>query len=327
IEARSLGDFIATKYTQPETMRQLCIAWVAMIQELERIHFAHGDLDLTNVLVLEKGPQLILKLIDYDNVWIPALAGRSNPERGHPPFQHPMFFSPDNLPRPYNAEMDRFSALSMYISIRAIGLKPQLYVDFGADETNRLLFSAEDYRKVIEAPRESRIIQLRHAGMKTVDPYLDELITALREKVPSNPPCSLATVPMPPDEIIAWDPIDKAARAARQSTGSGYTTRPSTPLPGDSLVPPPYQQPQPYQSQQLYQPYRPATKKPLLSRKAIALILALLVIAVIIAIVLIVRHNAAHASLPPIYPFMRYLTAHQSVASLALVHDVVEGVI
>lgn len=172
-----LGEFIAARYTERATMWRLSEAWLHMIRELEVVPMAHGDLDLTNVLVEDRGSDFILKLIDYDNAWIPALAGRTQTEYGHAAFQHPDFLPP--RPRPYTAEMDRFSALVLYISLKLISDHPELYQQWGADESDRLLLSEADYKNAGLA--DSRIAQMRDAADKDLRPYVFELYESLRE--------------------------------------------------------------------------------------------------------------------------------------------------
>src|SRR5947209_953291 len=140
----SLGEFLLDAYEDRATMQRLCEAWLSMIREIEAAPMAHGDLDLTNVLVEQRGPNLTLRLIDYDNTWIPELAGRSQTEYGHTNFQHPSFLPPRQ--RPFNAEMDRFSALVIYISLKTLVAHPKLYEEWGADESDRLLLSETDYQ-------------------------------------------------------------------------------------------------------------------------------------------------------------------------------------
>jgi hypothetical protein len=179
IDGLSLGSFIAANYQDHVTMQRLCTAWLSMIDELERIQMAHGDLDLTNVLVVRKRPdaQITLKLIDYDNVWIPTVAEHKQPEFGHEQFQHPAFFSKE---RPYNAAMDRFSALVIYVSLQALATHPELYRRWGADDTHRLLLSKNDYNAEQRGSFSSHIQQLRDMGIGGLEPYLDELSYALR---------------------------------------------------------------------------------------------------------------------------------------------------
>ena len=88
--------------------------------------------------------------------------------------------------RPYTQEMDRFSALSIYISLRAITEHPALYDECGADEDDRLLFIEDDYTHAGLAG--SRMQQLRALNMVDLTPYVDELDSALRSK---RMPCSL----------------------------------------------------------------------------------------------------------------------------------------
>ncbi len=49
--ALSLGTFVGANYQKSRLMAQLSDAWLHMISELEAVQMAHGDLDLTNVLV------------------------------------------------------------------------------------------------------------------------------------------------------------------------------------------------------------------------------------------------------------------------------------
>src|SRR5438105_3221201 len=46
-----LGEFIVDRYRDRVTMSRLSDAWLRMMHELESVSMAHGDLDLTNVLV------------------------------------------------------------------------------------------------------------------------------------------------------------------------------------------------------------------------------------------------------------------------------------
>lgn len=183
----SLGEFIMDNYQESDVMYRLCDAWLHMVRELEEAHIAHGDLDLTNVLVQGEGQQLTLKLIDYDNMWLPALSRFSQTEYGHVHFQHPAFMHPNT--RPYIREMDRFSAMSIYISLCAIAARPELYDECGANEDDRLLFSDYDYGNA--GLVDSRIQQLRTLDIPDLAPYLDEFDSALRTK---RMPCPLDTI-------------------------------------------------------------------------------------------------------------------------------------
>jgi hypothetical protein len=180
IHGRALNDFIALSYQDKEKMRALKDAWVKMIREMDALRMAHGDLDLTNVLVIENPEykQIGLKLIDYDNTWIPAFTGFHYPlpEQGHEFFQHPSFFGKS---RTFNETIDRFAALVIYISLQVLIDYPHLYISWQMND-NRLLFSPGDYQA--EQRRESgKITQLRAMHVNGLEPYLDELSSCLRE--------------------------------------------------------------------------------------------------------------------------------------------------
>lgn len=216
IKAMSLGSYIAISYEKKELMEQLCHAWLVMLRELEKMQMAHGDLDLTNVLVVQDGMDIRLKLIDYDNAWLPALRHLTQTEFGHEAFQHPWMV--EQKQRPYNAEMDRFSALSMYISLRALIMQPDLYKQWQADDTHQLLFSKEDYVCEMNPSqasyRISRLAQLSTMNMYALRPYLDELRRALREH---TMPCRIDDVPPPPPVVISMsDTQDETVKASSQ---------------------------------------------------------------------------------------------------------------
>lgn len=187
ISGRELGTFVAANYKNSSTMKLLCDTWLHMIQEMEAVNMAHGDLDLTNVRVQfdPRGTQLYLRLIDYDNTWIPGFAYRL-PEYGHEPFQHPAFFNREHA---FDDKIDRFSAFVIYLSLKAIELRPDLYTLFGAGET-RLLFALSDYQAE-QKYLSSRISQLRDLRLRELEPYIDELCDALHE---NRLPCSLASL-------------------------------------------------------------------------------------------------------------------------------------
>lgn len=226
--APSLGSFIAANHDKQAIMSLLCKAWLNMLRELEEIGLAHGDLDLSNVLVLYQPQlaQLSLKLIDYDNVWIPALSRYPQLEYGHEPFQHPAFFPPHE--RPYNAQMDRFSALTIYISLLALTARPDLYrnEEWSVDD-NHLLFSSADYRDEQEhhsSPRIEMLSSMQIAGLK---PYLaalkyslhnncmpaslQEIATQKPIQQPVQKPVQQPSYPkvIPPKRNPAMPPIDK----------------------------------------------------------------------------------------------------------------------
>jgi hypothetical protein len=179
VGAASLGAFIAANHSNQLVMTRLSEAWMRMIGEMEAVHMAHGDLDLTNALVQEgeTGEELSIKLIDYDNTWIPGFESYPLPEYGHEQFQHPSFFGKSTT---FNGEIDRFSALVIYISIRLLAAFPQYYQTWQMSE-GRLLFTPKDYVDEQRGNSE-RISRLRNLDIPGLQLYINDLSSSLRNK-------------------------------------------------------------------------------------------------------------------------------------------------
>lgn len=229
--AQQLGSYIQIYHTDRARMHALGQAWRKMIHEMEQAHFAHGDLDLTNVLVQQPMGQISLKLIDYDNVYIPELASAQQTEYGHEAFQHPAFQPPNK--RPYDEEMDRFSALVIYLCIRAIELQPSLYKELGSDESERLLMARGDYDQPGLTTSYIQRLQKKCGGQ--VKPLVDELMACLAEK---RMPKSLDAIP---DRAVVTSgpaPFVVDTATSPQGASASYPYIPA-PVTGAPLPPPP----------------------------------------------------------------------------------------
>ncbi|MGH2497940.1 MAG: lipopolysaccharide kinase InaA family protein [Ktedonobacteraceae bacterium] len=199
----------------------LCDAWTRMIHEMEEARIAHGDLDLSNVFVQEDvvKQNIHLKLIDYDNTWIPEFErDYPLPEYGHGPFQHPAFYDTPNAI--FNKEIDRFAALVIYISIKALALRPSLYKDFGVDD-HRLLFTPENYEDE-QKSKPTRIRELKALRLDGLDDYIEELLNSLLE---NRMPASLDTIAAgqisrPPVILTSQEPASPLQAIAQQDLRS-----------------------------------------------------------------------------------------------------------
>ena len=79
---------------------------------LERHKIGHGDIQPGNIIVSNKGGKLELKIIDYDNMYVPGVKHLSSNELGLPNFQHPARSEHDFIP-----EIDRFSHITIYLRL------------------------------------------------------------------------------------------------------------------------------------------------------------------------------------------------------------------
>ncbi|HUT13920.1 MAG TPA: hypothetical protein VMY42_25750 [Thermoguttaceae bacterium] len=114
--------------------------WVELVKELAEASVAHGDLQQANVMVTTAGR---LKLVDYDCMCVPALVGRRNLEVGVEPYQHPG----RNETTLLSLDLDNFSALMIYIALRALSAAPQIWPKY-VEQTgyDKLLFRPEDFQ-------------------------------------------------------------------------------------------------------------------------------------------------------------------------------------
>ncbi len=141
VEGLTLNQFVQDHLEQPQILERLANMWVKLAQHLRKANMAHADLQHGNVLLVsgKTAASLGLRLIDYDGMFVPALAKSKSGEVGHPNFQHPERIA-NGI---YNAEVDRFSHLVIYAALRclAVGGK-KLWQDY--DNGDNLLFREAD---------------------------------------------------------------------------------------------------------------------------------------------------------------------------------------
>ena len=113
-------------------------SWVRVLRELSEAQIAHGDLQPGNVMITPAGA---IKLVDYDGMAVPALFGRRNLEVGVEPYQHPQRTAATLL----NPHLDHYSALVIYVALRALAADPGLWAKYvEGPAQDRLLFRKED---------------------------------------------------------------------------------------------------------------------------------------------------------------------------------------
>jgi hypothetical protein len=148
-------------YARP-TLEKLADDWVELIAQLKQNKMAHGDLQNGNVLLMKDGE---IKLVDYDGMYVPVFGRGRAPELGHINFQHPR-----RTAEFYDENLDDFSALVIYTSLRAIIADPDLFAKYYTGDN--LIFSSADFK----APKQSELLQ----KLKTsTDPDVPKLAEAI----------------------------------------------------------------------------------------------------------------------------------------------------
>ncbi len=151
VEGLRLNEFVREHLNKSVVLDRLAQLWIRLAQELRDAEMAHGDLQHGNVLLVpgSKSSSLALKLIDYDGMFVPALADRPSGEIGHPNYQHPRRLREGG----YDRDMDRFSHLLIYTALRCLRIGgEELWQRY--DNQENLLFREEDFRQ----PDKSRLL-------------------------------------------------------------------------------------------------------------------------------------------------------------------------
>lgn len=175
VDGYPLNTFIEQNLSRRRVLAKLKKTWVKLLADLRSAHIAHGDLQHGNVLVAPNGD---LRLIDYDGMWVPALAGEGSNETGHPDYQNPRRTQKD-----FHAGVDEFSDAVIQIAICALVRERSLWDKY--NNGDNLLFRRRDFLD----PRSSPLIaDLRALGDPEISEKLDFLLNACarRRKAPGK---------------------------------------------------------------------------------------------------------------------------------------------
>jgi len=172
-------------------LRQLRQGWLDLLSRMWELQMAHGDLSGENVMVRRDGS---LVLVDYDSVYIPAFRGLSSNQAGNPAYQHR-----EMMQREFNARMDDFSALLIYVALFALGEQPGLWPRYalhdlaGKLQTDTILFQPDG----IKALAQSQLFQdLERIGNPDFQKVLQVLRRAAEGPLGSVPEFALLINPV-----------------------------------------------------------------------------------------------------------------------------------
>jgi hypothetical protein len=172
--------------------------WRALVAEVRAAGIAHNDYQHGNILVA--GGEM--KLVDYDGMYVPAFRGERSPELGRANYQHPA-----RRPEDYGPELDNFSAIVIYLALRALAFAPELWRFHDGDN---LVLTAGDFR----SPSSS-------AAFAALRGSKDEEVRALASRLASCCVLPLAQVPALEAAIAAAAPGSQRPRPVAQSSTLG----------------------------------------------------------------------------------------------------------
>ncbi len=169
VEGSALNTFVKDNLGRATILESMLSLWVRLCRRLRETGMAHCDLQHGNVILVpaEKSNSLGLKLVDYDGVFVPALAGKNPGEAGHASFQHPQRI----ITNDYSANLDRFPHLVVATALRGLLVGGKDLWD-KYDTGDNLLFTAKDFT----SPKQSKVLR---ELWDTSDPFTVGLVSHL----------------------------------------------------------------------------------------------------------------------------------------------------
>ncbi|MFH8344010.1 hypothetical protein [Streptomyces sp. NPDC018045] len=204
-EAVTLSSWLDAHHTDRHAVGRLADRFEALTRDLSAHEIAHGDLQHGNLLVAGDDT---FRLVDYDGMYVPALAGLGGTERGHRNYQSPLRGNDD-----FGTALDRFSAWVIFMSLKAIAADPALWGQLHTPSGEFLLLTEEDFTN----PAGS-------TGLRTLLAHPDRVVSGLADQVRSLafqpldllPPLARAVPEQP-----APAPTTTASAAPAAASGTG----------------------------------------------------------------------------------------------------------
>jgi len=190
VQAQGLMPWLESQLSHPDRILAVAEQFAQVVTTLEQAGIAHGDLQHGNLLITGNDE---LKLIDYDGMYVPAIAGLPPNEKGLVNYQHPRRADAD-----YGPGLDRFSAWVIYTSLHALAVRPDLWRRLRAtDDDTKLLFAATDY---LDPTTSNAFRDVRSAGPPHLARLADQLAVftqATPAQIPPLQTVSLSSVATP----------------------------------------------------------------------------------------------------------------------------------
>ena len=202
-----LNKFVSVCLAEGDNIQRLAPRWRGINGTLRGLRIAHNDLQHGNVMVKDDGN---FRLVDYDGIFLPQFQGEPSPELGHRNFQHPRRSVQD-----YDAHVDNFPSLVIYLSLRALISEPGLWDDFNDGEN--LILTKNDFADPKNSECFRRLKESADDGVAELSTRLEEFCCGPLEVVPD-----LESILQ--GEISAISSVSPRAPDSTQATGSDYRT-------------------------------------------------------------------------------------------------------
>jgi hypothetical protein len=181
VEGLLLNEFVRAHLDKPNLLDRLGRLWVSLSRRLAKAGIADADLQHGNVILVpgRRAASLTIKLIDYDGMWIPALAHQPSGEVGHPAYQHPERLRTGI----YNANVDRVPLLAVACALRCLSVQGKRLWD-RYDNGDNLLFREADLRQPAASPLFQELWGIGDPAAHDLTGYLATSLTGAPVQVP-----------------------------------------------------------------------------------------------------------------------------------------------
>ncbi len=181
VEGLPLNEFVSENLGRTTLLESLLGIWARLCRRLRETGLAHADIQHGNVLLVPGTTKtsLGIKLVDYDGMFVPALADQPPAETGHPSFQHPERVSKQI----YSSDLDRFPHLVVATALRGLLVGGKALWD-RYDGGDNLLFREKDFRE----PAKSKLMrELWDSGDPATIGLLANLVIACSKPLSQTP--------------------------------------------------------------------------------------------------------------------------------------------
>jgi hypothetical protein len=171
IDSLSFTEYLDIIIDEPARISRLQQELISLSGDLEKNGVAHGNLNMKHIRFIKGGQEDVLKLIDYDSMFIPAFEEKDSFSSGTAGFQHPMRLASD-----FSETIDRFSFWVFLTALEAFKIDPSLWKnarEHGFNKEEQILFT---YRDIVFPQQSATFQTLRRYNHPALNFYCDTLI-------------------------------------------------------------------------------------------------------------------------------------------------------
>ncbi|HET9713106.1 MAG TPA: hypothetical protein VFP64_14525, partial [Pyrinomonadaceae bacterium] len=172
IEGPTLDLYIREMLHRSDVLLHLSHEWLRLLNSLQTSGIAHGDLQHGNIIV-EHGQ---LRLVDHDGIYVTRMSGWVASEVGHQHYQHPRRDA-----QHFDAKLDSFSSLVIYLSLLSLAERPELWSEH---HDENLIFTKTDFMDPASSSLFKKIKEIGPEHSRLAD-VLAEAAIGEPSKVPS----------------------------------------------------------------------------------------------------------------------------------------------